>query len=64
MTADYVVMRALAHPDVLLTTDLVLRRELDARDITPDRAERWSPWRSYAGMHLWRASGALERTPR
>ncbi len=63
-TADYVVMRALAHPDVLLTTDLVLRRELDARDITPDRAERWSPWRSYAGMHLWRASGALERTPR
>ncbi len=61
-TADYVVMRALAHPDVLLATDLVLRRELDARHVTPDQAERWSPWRSYAGMHLWRASGALERT--
>lgn len=63
-TADYVVMRALAHPDILLTTDLVLRRELEHRDITPARAERWSPWRSYAGMHLWRASGALGRTPR
>jgi AraC family transcriptional regulator of adaptative response / DNA-3-methyladenine glycosylase II len=62
-TADYVMMRALAHPDVLLTTDLVLRRELERHHITPDRTQRWSPWRSYAGMHLWRASGALERTP-
>lgn len=60
-TADYVVMRALTHPDVLLTTDLVLRRELDRRGITPDHTDRWRPWRSYAGMHLWRASGALER---
>lgn len=63
-TADYVVMRALAHPDIALTTDLVLRRELDMRNITPDHVERWSPWRSYAGMHLWRASGALGRTAR
>ena len=61
-TADYVVMRALAHPDVLLTTDLVLRRELDRRGITPDDTERWRPWRSYAGMHLWRATSAFERT--
>ncbi|MGJ9421598.1 AlkA N-terminal domain-containing protein [Aeromicrobium sp. CF3.5] len=63
-TADYVLMRALAHPDILLTTDLVLRREMEKQNITPDQAERWSPWRSYAGMHLWRASGALERNPR
>ncbi|VXC11061.1 AlkA N-terminal domain-containing protein [Aeromicrobium sp. 9AM] len=61
-TADYIVMRALAHPDILLTTDLVLRRELDSRGITVDATERWRPWRSYAGMHLWRAS-APERTP-
>jgi AraC family transcriptional regulator, regulatory protein of adaptative response / DNA-3-methyladenine glycosylase II len=61
-TADYIVMRALAHPDILLTTDLVLRRELDSRGITADDTERWRPWRSYAGMHLWRAS-APERTP-
>jgi AraC family transcriptional regulator of adaptative response / DNA-3-methyladenine glycosylase II len=62
-TADYIVMRALAHPDILLTTDLVLRRELDSRGITADDTERWRPWRSYAGMHLWRASSAPERTP-
>ena len=62
-TADYVVMRALAHPDILLTTDLVLRRELERRGITSDDTERWRPWRSYAGMHLWRATSALERTP-
>ncbi|MBD8605791.1 DNA-3-methyladenine glycosylase 2 family protein [Aeromicrobium sp. CFBP 8757] len=59
-TADYVVMRALAHPDVLLTTDLVLRRELDRRGIADADTERWRPWRSYAGMHLWRATAAFE----
>ncbi len=61
-TADYVVMRALAHPDVLLTTDLVLKRELERRGVTADDTERWRPWRSYAGMHLWRATSAYERT--
>ncbi len=55
-TADYVLMRGLGDPDVLLETDLVLRRALDARDLTPDTTRRWSPWRSYAGMHLWRAA--------
>lgn len=61
-TADYIVMRALSHPDVLLTTDLVLRRELEKRDISTDDTETWRPWRSYAGMHLWRAASATERT--
>ncbi|MET0929463.1 MAG: AlkA N-terminal domain-containing protein [Aeromicrobium sp.] len=61
-TADYIVMRALAHPDILLTTDLVLRRELDRRGLTTDDTDRWRPWRSYAGMHLWRATAAFERT--
>jgi AraC family transcriptional regulator of adaptative response / DNA-3-methyladenine glycosylase II len=62
-TADYIVMRALAHPDVLLTTDLVLRRELDRREITQDDTERWRPWRSYAGMHLWRSTSAFDGAP-
>jgi AraC family transcriptional regulator of adaptative response / DNA-3-methyladenine glycosylase II len=62
-TADYIVMRALAHPDVLLTTDLVLRRELDRRGITQDDTERWRPWRSYAGMHLWRSTAAFDGAP-
>jgi AraC family transcriptional regulator of adaptative response / DNA-3-methyladenine glycosylase II len=61
-TADYIAMRALAHPDMLLTSDLVIRRELDRRGITAGDTERWRPWRSYAGMHLWRATSAFERT--
>ncbi len=51
-TADYVLMRALHRPDILLGSDLVIRRELLRRGM-PDSA-RWAPWRSYATMHLWR----------
>lgn len=52
-TADYVVMRALHAPDVLLASDLVIKRELVRREI--DDTSAWSPWRSYATMHLWRS---------
>jgi AraC family transcriptional regulator, regulatory protein of adaptative response / DNA-3-methyladenine glycosylase II len=63
-TAGYVAMRVLGSPDILLTSDLVMRqgaaklglpsseRELAARGAV------WAPWRSYAGMHLWRAAQA------
>lgn len=64
-TVGYVRMRGLGDPDVLLETDLVLRRILDARGAGPDDTRRWSPWRSYAGMHLWTehlATQALART--
>ena len=55
-TADYVVMRALGDPDVLLATDLGVRRaarslDLDLSGGRPD----WAPWRSYATHHLWAA---------
>jgi AraC family transcriptional regulator of adaptative response / DNA-3-methyladenine glycosylase II len=53
-TADYLLMRGTAHPDVLLGSDLVIRRA--ARDLgielSGGRAE-WAPWRSYATYHLW-----------
>jgi AraC family transcriptional regulator of adaptative response / DNA-3-methyladenine glycosylase II len=54
-TADYVLMRATRDPDVLLETDLVLKRRLDAvlMGRGDDPTARWSPWRSYAAMHLW-----------
>ncbi len=52
-TADYVLMRGLHQPDILLSSDLVIRRELASRQIA-DTAH-WSPWRSYATLHLWRA---------
>jgi AraC family transcriptional regulator of adaptative response / DNA-3-methyladenine glycosylase II len=70
-TAGYVAMRLLADPDVLLTGDLVLRSGaallgLPAQPAALARSgERWRPFRSYAGMHLWRvalADAARRRT--
>lgn len=49
-TADTVAMRALGDRDVLLRTDLVIRRELEARAADP---AAWAPYRSYATVHLW-----------
>jgi AraC family transcriptional regulator of adaptative response / DNA-3-methyladenine glycosylase II len=58
-TADYVRLRALGDPDVMLASDLGVRRALerlgqpgDPRSVTARSAE-WRPWRSYALMHLW-----------
>ncbi len=62
-TAQYVALRALGEPDAFPTGDLVLRRvaapgetPLTTRELQV-RSEAWRPWRGYAVMHLWRASG-------
>ena len=56
-TADYVAMRALAHPDVFLPTDVGVRIALTRLGLDPAtevaRSDAWRPWRSYALMHLW-----------
>ncbi len=63
-TAGYVAMRVLGSPDILLTSDLVIRQGAarlglpsGARELA-ERGAVWAPWRSYAGMHLWRAAQA------
>jgi AraC family transcriptional regulator of adaptative response / DNA-3-methyladenine glycosylase II len=63
-TAGYVAMRVLGSPDILLTSDLAIRQGAvrlglpgEARALE-SRATAWAPWRSYAGMHLWRAAQA------
>ncbi len=56
-TADYLAMRAFGDRDVLLDSDLVIKRELARRSITA--TAEWSPFRSYATMHLWFGSGVL-----
>ncbi|MGV9414469.1 AlkA N-terminal domain-containing protein [Nocardia sp. NPDC003693] len=53
-TADYVTMRLLADPDVLLPTDLVVRRGASLLGIDLTDTARWAPWRSYLTMHLWK----------
>jgi AraC family transcriptional regulator of adaptative response / DNA-3-methyladenine glycosylase II len=60
-TAQYVALRALGDPDVLLNTDLGVRRGAAALDLPDDprklaahAARSWAPWRSYATIRLWR----------
>jgi AraC family transcriptional regulator of adaptative response / DNA-3-methyladenine glycosylase II len=55
-TADYVAMRALGDPDVLLTGDLGVIRSARALgiDLAGGRPD-WAPWRSYATHQLWAA---------
>lgn len=54
-SAEYIAMRALGDPDAFPAGDLGVRKALGgcsparARDL----AAAWSPWRSYAVMHLW-----------
>ena len=61
-TADYVTMRVLGSPDLLLSTDLVLLRTLRGLGAASTSREAdgvgraWAPWRSYATLHLWRAA--------
>lgn len=61
-TADYVRMRVLGDPDVLLPGDVALRAGAAASGIPGDPraltawAERTAPWRSYLSAHLWRAA--------
>ena len=63
-TADYVVMRALGHPDVFVRRDVAIRsgaRTLGFADgdaALAAEATAFAPWRSYLSMHLWRAAAA------
>ncbi len=60
-TADYVRMRVLADPDVLLPGDVAARAGAAAMGLpsTPAALPAWAvraaPWRSYLMAHLWRA---------
>ena len=60
-TAGYLAMRVLGNPDVLLTSDLIILQSAGALGLPSTarelavRGAAWAPWRSYAGMHLWRA---------
>jgi AraC family transcriptional regulator of adaptative response / DNA-3-methyladenine glycosylase II len=66
-TAGYVLMRVLGAPDVLLTTDSALRCGAESLGLPGDpddltaHSQAWRPWRSYAGMHLWRAATSKKR---
>jgi AraC family transcriptional regulator of adaptative response / DNA-3-methyladenine glycosylase II len=53
-TADYLCMRAVGDPDVLLDSDLAIRHAVEDLGLDlSDRRPDWAPWRSYATFHLW-----------
>ncbi len=55
-TADYIRMRAMGDRDVLLASDLGVRRSAEELDVDlSDGCPEWAPWRSYATHHLWAA---------
>lgn len=75
-TAGYVALRVLGDPDVLLEGDVALlagARVLGLLDPAATRAQQfrelrrtgaaWAPWRSYAAMHLWRATALPTAAP-
>jgi AraC family transcriptional regulator of adaptative response / DNA-3-methyladenine glycosylase II len=52
-TANYVVMRGLGDPDVLLDTDLGVRQAMAKLQLDASVSAAWRPWRTYAMHHLW-----------
>lgn len=74
-TASYIAMRVLGDPDAWLFGDVALvagaKNTGMLKPDTPtanchralaDRATQWSPWRSYAAMHLWKAATKASTT--
>ncbi|MCF7221242.1 DNA-3-methyladenine glycosylase 2 family protein [Marilutibacter chinensis] len=66
-TAQYIALRALAHPDAFPSEDLVLQKtlptdgsRLGAKALAA-HAEAWRPWRAYAVIHLWREAAETAR---
>lgn len=66
-TAQYIALRALAHPDAFPAEDLVLQKTLPADSVRlsakalATQAEAWRPWRAYAVIHLWREASEIAR---
>jgi AraC family transcriptional regulator of adaptative response / DNA-3-methyladenine glycosylase II len=55
-TADYILMRAIGDRDILLATDLGVRKAAAQLGVDlADGCPQWAPWRSYATHHLWAA---------
>ena len=69
-TADYVRMRVLGDPDVLLPGDSAVRHGARQAGLPAhvrgleEWATRTAPWRSYLTAHLWRAAAAAPQRGR
>ena len=65
-TAHYIAMRALRWPDAFPKEDIAVRNNLGG--VTAKQAETmshaWSPWRSYAVLHIWKNNPASAIEPK
>ncbi|HWL65908.1 MAG TPA: AlkA N-terminal domain-containing protein, partial [Actinomycetota bacterium] len=63
-TASYIAMR-LGDPDVFLSDDLGVKRALGSSSPveSEELAANWSPWRSYAVLHLWNSTTRNGKEP-
>jgi AraC family transcriptional regulator, regulatory protein of adaptative response / DNA-3-methyladenine glycosylase II len=64
-TANYFGMRILGWPDAFIASDLVVRKQLAPLTVKQIEtlSQAWRPWRGYAVMHLWHASGFFQNAP-
>jgi AraC family transcriptional regulator of adaptative response / DNA-3-methyladenine glycosylase II len=59
-SAHVIAMRVLREPDAFPAADLGIIRALEGEGGRPSsreilaRSEKWSPWRAYAALYLWR----------
>lgn len=69
-TVEMMLMFRLGRPDVLPVDDLGIRKGAQAVDrleampaprALAERGERWAPYRTYAGLYLWRIADAAQR---
>lgn len=57
-TVNYVKLRGMSDPDLLLETDLIVANQLKARSLETDSA---APFRSYLTLQLWQLSGSTQK---
>jgi AraC family transcriptional regulator, regulatory protein of adaptative response / DNA-3-methyladenine glycosylase II len=53
-TIEYVALRGLGDPDAFPSGDSAIRSALGMKEGVEAHAARWSPWRAYAAVRLWK----------
>jgi AraC family transcriptional regulator of adaptative response / DNA-3-methyladenine glycosylase II len=56
-TVQYIQMRSFRDPNVFMATDLEIKRQVNQLALDP---EKWSPWKAYAALLLWKNSIFVE----
>lgn len=64
-TAGYVAMRIAGDANAFPRADWVILKQLDMPAGAAEKySQAWAPWRAYALMYIWRASGSMRPAPR